>query len=624
MGLPSTGSEVMRALNGLRSYYSQMHSEMLGMDDIYNLKFAVQAPNDFPVVIPGTGRRHADRMVAHIAAGKLRLYRPPRKAGKSYQEEADEVEKWAHVIYNRLPKLSRRRMRLPPFWGAVKYAVIRGYGAVKNPPDPEYLQPEPERRQGEDEETYERRLSRWQRMRANGCPIACVSVDPLILFPDPDGRYVIEDVRISKEAAENQLGKTINAGGVATPPGMQSTNQVRWTECWTPERKIICVNGAEYLNVVNPVGFVPYSFILPGFGEPNVVQSHLSGLAAGPELVHKSFLYIVKSELEELARRETQTSAIMHASAWRVIALYPDKDWTGDRDEHPQFSMYPGEINELRGWIAKPVDLGDFPEELFAQLQHIQLDIAENTLPPIASGMSQGEKTAYQSQIYLGVARLIMDGLNQATEACIEESIEQWLMLAEWLGEDVEVWGPYRKGWEKISLSPEKIAGWYAIDAQLTPSLPQDELARRSQYIKEWQAGATSWNEMQEQGLGNEDPEDVRLEVLADKQIQSPQVEQLLGRQAAEHLGWDIEEIMAAEEERQERLAGGQGPSPEQIAQLAMRQGGGGGLAAPGSAYPAAQGLPAGQPVAPGSNQEIDLLLRQIMRQRAPQPRRPV
>jgi hypothetical protein len=635
MSLPSTASEVQSAANGLRTYYARMHNEMMELDRVYNLLFVVKAPKKFPTVIPGTGRRQCDRMISHISSGNLRLFCPPRSDGKKWQEIADKKEKWIRVIYNKLPRYAAQRLTTPPVRASVTYAVIRGLGCLKNGLDPDFWMPEPERFESETEDGYEVRLRRWQRIQGSGSPIACVAPDPLILLPDPDGRYVIEDVRIPKDRAERMLGRSIPIGVAASTASNPNpaTNLVRWTECWTPERRIVLVNGGEYLNKRNEMGFVPYSWILPGFGEPAPVASYYDALAAGPEVVHRSFLYIVKSMLEEEARRETQIGAIIHGTAWRVWQLLRDKNIPdNEADQNPQVSVAPGDLNEFKGWKLEAIDIGNFPRELFSQISHLSDAIDDNTLPPVARGLRQGENTAYQSQIYLGVARLIMDPLKQATEVALEQTFEHWQMLAEYVEDDVEVAGPYRGGWWKGSLSAEEIGGYYAVQATFDPNLPQDQITRRSEGIKEFQARVIPWEQLQEEFLGNEDASGTLQKVLRDKALFGQVVEQLLSRQAAEDYGWNLEEIMAAEEAKQTERAGGAGPTPEQMAAAGM---GGARLAPPGAGIgapvPPAEGMaptagrirPNPAP-APGSTQEIDLILRQIARRGAPKPARPV
>ncbi len=633
MALPSSASEVMSARNGLRTYYSRMHNEMVEIDRVYNLQFAVKAPRSFPTVIPGTGRRQCDRLISHISSGNLRLFCPPRSDGRKWQELADKKEKWLRVIWNILPKWAARRMTVPPFRAGVTYSVIRGLGAVKNTLDPDYWLPEPERLAGEDDESFEIRLRRWQRIQGGGSPIACVAPDPLILLPDPDGQYVIEDVKIPRARAEKMLGRPIGLS-VASPGTNPATSLVRWTEFWSAERKIILVNDAEYVNKRNDMGFVPYSWILPGFGEPAPIQSNYSPLMAGPEIVHKSFLYIVKSMLEEEARRQTQIGAIIHGTAWRVWALTRDASVPAEEvDENVEVDVTPGALNELRGWKLEAIEPGRFPRELFNQLQNMSDAIDDNTLPPVARGLRQGENTAYQSQIYLGVARLIMDPLKQATEAALESTFEQWQMLAEYVEDDVEVAGPYKNGWWRGSLSADEIDGFYAVKASLDPNLPQDQITRRSEYIKEFGQHVIPWEQLQEEGLGNEDASGVLQKVLRDMALFGEPVQQLLAQQAAEDYGWNLEEIIAAEEAKQTERAGGAGPTPEMMAQAGMQ--GGAGLAPPGAGLGQPMPPPAGVPPiagrvrpnpapAPGSQQEIDLILRQLARQGPPKPQRPV
>ena len=634
MSLPSTASEVLSAANGLRTYYSTMHSEMMALDRIYNLKFLVKAPKQFPTVIPGTGRRQCDRMISHISSGNLRLFCPPQSDGKKWQEIADKKEKWIRVLYNKLARYAAQRLTIPPVRAMVSYGVIRGLGCLKDTLDPDFWMPEPERMEGESDDTYELRLRRWQRIQGSGSPIACVAPDPLILLPDPDGRYVIEDVRIPKARAERMLGRTIPIGvSAGTSDNNPATNLVRWTEFWSDERRIILVNGGEYLNKRNEMGFVPYSWLLPGFGEPAPVASMYNATMAGPEVVHRSFLYIVKSMLEEEARRETQIGAILHGTAWRVWKLTRDSSIPDSEiDQNPQVSVAPGDLNELKGWDLEAIDVGRFPRELFDQIGHLSSAIDDDTLPPVARGLRQGENTAYQSQIYLGVARLIMDPLKQATQVALEQTFEHWQMLAEYVEDDVEVAGPYRGGWWKGSISTEEIGGYYAVQAILDPNLPQDQITRRSEFIKEFQAGVIPWEQLQEEGLGNEDASGVLQKVLRDKALFSDIIQQLLSRQAAEEQGWNLEEIVAAEEAKQTERAGGTGPTPEQMAAAGM---GGAGLAPPGagigSAVPPAEGMPpiAGRirpnpaPV-PGGPKEIDLILRQLARRGPPKPARPV
>lgn len=625
MALPTTATEVLRAADGLRSYYARMHSEMVEIDRLYNLQFVIQAPKSFPVVIPGTGRRQAERMVAHITAGHLRLYAPPEKPGKKYQEIADKKEQALRVLWNVQRRKALERLRLPPHWSAVKYAVIRGYGCLKSAFDPEFWQPEPEQQEGEEKEEYEARLRRWERRRAHSAPIVLAAPDPLTLLPDPDGRFWIEDLYMPKASAELLLGRSVDHLN-STYEGL-GASRVRWTEFWSQDRKIILVNGSEVVNIRNPLGFIPYVVILPGFGEPAPLQSRFSPLDGGPEIVHRSFLYIVKSELEEEARRETQIGAILHGTAWRVWQLTRDPNIPAEEaDQEPEVSVAPGDLNMLRGWQLSAIDVGRFPRELFSQLQHIQLNIDDNTLPPIARGLRQGENTAYQSQIYLGVARLIMDQLKQATEAAIEQVFEHWQQMIEYIGTDVRLAGPYKDKWAEVSLKPEDINGHYAVKVSLDPNLPQDQFTRRNQFIKEWQEGVISWEQLQEEGLGNENPLEVLEKVLRDKMLRSPQIEELLARQAAEDLGWDIEALMAREEEKASRAAGGEGPPPQLVRQTLERAGAGLGMEMPPPlGVPPIPGTIKPNPAPlPGSTQEIDLILRQLRRQRPPIPPRPI
>jgi len=372
--------------------YAAQHDQMRQDDIYYNLEYAVQVPDNKPILKPMTARIAVDTADAHIITDFPRIKVPRRKTRSDGIEKAQAQAEMARSFYETHLYMARLgTSRTDPISKARKNMLLRGKAALMTYPNPEIISKE----WADEYSDRELDINRW--------PILLESPDPLSFMEDPDSdppQYVLlmKNMRYHtlmgydfiSDDARDSLQKQLNSGR-----GRFAYTTV-W-EYWTPNRvQWFDESTTEMLwDYEHGWGEHPFSIAFSGYGLEKRDMSDTMRVGSrraewGQESLSVGLLtHLVKSGvLNQEALTASQVASMMTDAAW-VNYLLDDRI---DQQFAPGSGMvYPikREQGERAEDMVAPVRGVPPDPSLFAYLQGLQQESFAATAPKAVQGIHE-------------------------------------------------------------------------------------------------------------------------------------------------------------------------------------------------------------------------------------------
>lgn len=194
----------------------------------------------------------------------------------------------------------------------------------------------------------------------------------------------------------------------------------------------------------------------------------------------------------------------------------------------------PGVAKELLAgedlsWMQPPpvgADLAQMPQILLELMREASI------VPDVLRGKIEPNTPAYSSAQGLAAATRNIDPITDNHSLALTQLVQFLLWLIEHKHADaIYVDSPTQAEGKRVigkktRLRPEDIAGNYGVSVEIT-TLSQDRMIQLGQFLAQMQAqGAISMKELRQRGLQYQAPEEMDLEVLFERYVNSPKFEE--------------------------------------------------------------------------------------------------
>lgn len=554
MRAPADEREALDLIHSMESYYRAAFDQF-DVDDMFydgNLEQFIEAPEEFPVTVPPTGRSIVDEATDNVVSYDMQVSYKPRGNTERAKEDAELIRQF---LKNMWIHWRSRNADIDPQRDFVKNLFKHGKAIWKVAPDwtlwPR-LDAETERRLLDEggRGAVKRRAQLIRQLRSQHFPVFCRSIHPKCIMEDPTigqrklwviERYegTPEDVRSLYAHAGDEFARFDNWS-------VGYTIHEVWTATHFDERgdliegrHWVFVNHEVVIDEENPYGDLPYVWKHGGMGRESY-ESKPENKAVG------FYNQQVKSMLLAEARRFTHFDAIMTQLAWPV-ALVPQ------RINMSAFSLAPGAINQVpddlflnmdKIWLRAPIP----QPEYLASLNVIAAQIERGTTQRAIRGVHvPGTDSAAQLAQIMAQARLRLDAVKQAVEEAVAEVNAKVLRYIDTILEDEVAVPVAEEKTERIVLGPKNIRGRYVNGVSFMPN--EEQLKERKLILA---ADAMVKGAMSRYDAyvyaGFDDVQGMIARRQADELMQEPLIKRAIAKQVLEDWGIDVQEIELQEQ----------------------------------------------------------------------------
>lgn len=554
MRAPSDDREALDLIQAMESYYSAAF-EQFDIDDMFYegaLDQFIEAPEEFPITIPPTGRAIVDEATDNTVAYDMLVHYKPRGNTERAKEDAELIRQF---LKNMWKHWRAKNADIDPQRDFVKNLFKHGKAIWKVAPDwtlwPR-LDAETEKKLLEEggRAAVKRRAQLIKELRSQHFPIFCRSIHPKCIMEDPTigqrklwiiERYqgTPEDVRslyahLGEEFARfDHWSVSYNIHEVWTATHFDERGNIIEGKHW------VFVNHELVIEEENPYGDLPYVWKHGGMGRESY-ESKPENKAVG------FYNQQVKSMLLAEARRFTHFDAIMSQLAWPV-AMLPQ------RVNMNAFSLAPGAINQVpddvfinidKIWLRAPIP----QPEYLASLNVIAAQIERGTTQRAIRGVHvPGTDSAAQLAQIMAQARLRLDAAKEALEEAVAEVNAKVLRYIDTILEDEVAVPVAEEKTERIVLGPKHIRGRYVNAVTFMPN--EEQLKERKLVLA---ADAMVKGAMSRYDAyvyaGFDDVQGMIARRQADELMQEPLIKRAIAKQILEDWGIDAQELELQEQ----------------------------------------------------------------------------
>lgn len=555
-----TKESIKQLLTNRRSLYSQKTTEQEKDNRYYEGTDAlgIDPGSGYHEVRTGTARAIIE-VPAHRLLGIPHDESKPRKAAKAFIEANTKRKLFIDGFIDYLMQQSPN-----PIKTCFKKQLLRGEGYYFVLLDESRWEKEPERKEGEGEDDFEKRHERWELDCIDNFPIEFKSPDAMNIYPSQDHvRGVPRDVII-------EYPRTVGEVKAKYPkwsnPKKRTGSTVQWVEYWSKDYRAYWADWepvlvSEYFEdgiLPNTWGFVPSVHIFGGFG--------IEDPDGKPEILARSLLYAYRSRITALQRAVSfQDSDVALHSHRTGVVKHPQ----GGAEAEAEARKYAAEITHAPG--QQRVEVADGPayeldegapinEALFAQSQYLQSLIEQSSHISLLSGYTPRSVTSgVQQGMALGWARADYEDAIRNQEAGLSVAIGMVLRLIETVLKKpvtvratvVEEKGETR---QDIVLKPEDIDSFYTVDMKFRAEDRAAADVRKMTGLRAKNEGILSHRTVLGEYWDVDDPEAELIQIYAEREIEeNPILRAQRNKMAARKWGMDESEIRAAEEQEARR-----------------------------------------------------------------------
>jgi len=526
----SKAPDIAATRQRLQSEWQERDAHITQMRDLRFMASSVDVPAAMEAEIVKTPVAYqlVQNMVGTLMADPLTIKVPPATQTEKAQAASSKIEAFTTVALEAI----QRTMDEDVIERYVECLIADGHACMRCLYAPQLWQEFPTRGKDEDEEDYNKRTDDWKHGRP--LPIALTWVDPLSVYPvwgelgleavleddwrDPLSLYGRADkfnlVKDRPELFELAMSKGENKG------------MVRFSQLWTKGSLTYAINDEVIHFDKNPQGIVPYVYTMG-----NRTSSRKRGRMG------LSMLYPMQNLIPYLDRLLSQKASAIRIWCWPtpIVRVRP---LAGDDPQKPRtieirpgqaVTLFEGEEISFLTWEGSGPDIDGMVGLIMNMIERAGL--ADSLY-----GIGSGESSGYAINQLIGAARMKFKPIVLHGERGIAQLCKIiWDIIEYQIGQEVFVygWGKHA-GW--ISLGPKDLKGYRSVEVNLNPLLPTDAYARSSKTINEVRAGLRSVRSGMEQ-VGIEDPEAERNQILVEQYLQSPNVQELLTREAVKKWG---------------------------------------------------------------------------------------
>ena len=518
--------DVLQKYTSAENYWKPLHNEQETDHTIFELRLPVKAPQGFNVIYPPTGRTVVMTAADHVAGDSPKVQVPEAGLSKAAQDRSERLEKGLQAALYR----AQTALLENPIRTAVVNALWAGQMVMQGPIfDPDAWGDEPIESEYEDGEQYTKDRDEYETNKKVNWPFYWKAVDPRYFFPGP-GTCGKEWVIIHYERTAGEIkaqwpqwnGKM--KGTPSSDKPLPEDTKVQWYEFWSKSTRIYMV-GTEILDQR------PHRYGKPPFQVRSAGYGNDSGI---PEERFRSILWPARSLILAEIGAMSHRDALIRRTAWTQMVAAKGSGFD---------SLEPGTVKEIdEKYLADPNLIRSVteikPEAIVAvdnEIASLDFYIQKATFPDVVQGIrAKGISSGYGQNSLVAQAKVKYGAVAVNLKSLLEEFLVDLAHCIENVVEEpVPVWGHTKWGMVDAVLRPEDIDGLKYVVVNINPKLPADRANEIEMGGVLVDRGAIDLDTYIQDFVGYENPGEIRMKVMRDRALSSPEIQRVLSFAAA-------------------------------------------------------------------------------------------
>ena len=518
--------DILEKFRTSENFIKPLHDEMEIDHDIFELALPVKAPSGFNVVYPDTGRTIVMTAADHVAGDSPKVKVPEAGLSKKAQDRSERLEKGLQAALYRTQNATLDN----PIRALVVNGLWSGIMVAQGPlfdPDAWGLEPV----ESDYGDGYEDAKDEYDTNKRVTWPFYWRAIDPRYFFPDP-GTFGREWVIIHYERTAGSIkeqwpewsGK-LKGSSKETP----ADTKLQWYEFWDKTRRAYMV-GSEIIDQrVHRYGKPQFQVRSAGYGND-------SGL---PQERFRSILWPARSLLVAQIGAWSHRDALIRRTAWTQMLAAKGSGFD---------SIEPGTVKEIdERYLTDPNLIRSVSEINPVAIQAVDNEIAsldyqiqKATFPDVVQGLkAKGISSGYGQNSLVAQAKVKYGAVVVNLTSLVQEFLVDLAHCVEHVVEEpVPVWGHTRWGMQDAVLTPEDVSGLRYVVVTINPKLPADRANEIEMGGALVDRGRLDTDTYLQDFVGYENPGEIRMKVLRDRALESPEIQRVLVFAAAAEGGY--------------------------------------------------------------------------------------
>ena len=521
MSIKPTIEEIKRLTkNAKTDVYSERDGLFLKRLSMFHGEISCAQPKGWPAHVPPTHKRLVRWAVNQIISDIPVVSVMSGRSEKS-KKNADICRQLCQYLLN----VWDRKSDIPPSKEATENMMIYGMGVFKGPLfDVAAWGPRPKKN---DEEGWEKR----DFLKHNSCAIILSAPDPLHIFPDLAGEFMIE--------SGNKTVGSVKAQWRDWNTHKKSHQEVEWSEFWTsdwrayiadgePVLKGIKIDGKTYDDVIpNVLGYIPYSYKYSGWGK----SSPYGKISEKCVSIYDG----LESSIEAEARSVTAVTNDLRSNVYSRFIL--NNAWTNEAIQ--AMSTEPGAMVKAPDGVDLSDTIRDFPQSKVNPDLYRVVAMVQSEIERMVSSNVRPVPFAGESALHAQVGQ-VREKMNFAPPLrAMEEMLGEVLTKTLYLIKNV-IYEPMPISGTELYIKPDNIDEPIVVDVALQTSNPEEDRELLNTGMALYQAGLISKEMFLREYLKITRYDDEMAQQLAERVLNSsPEVLQGLGIEGMKKLGME-------------------------------------------------------------------------------------
>lgn len=546
-----TIEEILLKLQSAEQFWGLLHAEQEVDHTIFQGMQRVGVPEGYNVVNPSTGNAIINTAADHIAGDSPKVKVPEAGMSKAAQSRSEDLEHGLQDALWRAQSVSVenpiRSLVVTGLWSGQMISqgpLFDGTEWGMVPVESDYA----------DVQKYDSDMSDYEDIKRTSWPFFWRAVDPRFVYPDP-GTVGKEWVIVRSQRSAGSIKQQwkdwdmrLPGMGSADLP-LQSGTMVQFIEYWDKTHRAYMVGSASAGGFTGTAaatgtgaGFGSGHF-LDGprehrYGKPQF-QIRSCGYGEDTGLPHERFrsiLFPARSLINQLVAALSQRDAIMRRAAWTVVLTPIGSGFD---------SIQPGTVKEMS--VEGIQNTKSFSEidatvlqALQAEIEDLKQMIQEVTFPNVVAGIkAKGIASGYGQNSLVAQAKVKYGAAVVNLSSLLSEWCVDFAHCVEYVvGEGVPIFGQTKWGLVDSTLRPDQIGDLKKVQVDVNPKLPTDtanDIAIGQVLLG---LGAIDLDTFVTDYAHYEQPGEMRVRVLRDRALASPEIQRVLSLAAAMENGY--------------------------------------------------------------------------------------
>ena len=517
-----SGDDVLAKFRIAQEYWQPLHNEQEIDHAIFELALPAKAPTGYNVIYPDTGRTIVMTAADHVAGDFPKVQVPEAGLSKRAQERSEALEKGLQAALYRASSVLLEN----PVRTLVVNGLWSGMMVAQGPIfDADVWGTEPvESDGGTYDGSYNDAVAAYQTRKKTEWPFFWRPIDPRHVYPDPGtcGKkwVIIYYQRIAGDIKYQWPQWDMKLGNSPTPVTEQAL--VQWYEYWGETERIYMV-GSEVLDRK------PHRYGKPQFQ----IRAAGYGTDSGkPEERFRSILWSARSLIMAQIGAWSHRDALIRRTAWTQMLAPKGSGFD---------SLEPGTIKELDERVLADPNLIRAVSEINpiaiqavdGEIASIDHQIQKATFPDVVQGFA-ASRTGYGNNSLIAQAKVKYGVVGTNVASLLQEFLVDLAHCVEFVVEEpVPVWGHTRWGVADAVLKPEDIDGLRNVIVTINPKLPAERANEIEMGGVLLDRGVIDTDTYVQDFVGYENPGEMRIKVLRDRALNSPEIARVLSFAAA-------------------------------------------------------------------------------------------